>query len=122
MNVTVKSADEIIEVVDAITNFFEVKGDLSEDDIAELHESFVEFIELANSRLTQCDQLLRKGLRGEAIQEAEIEPSVFDLVSALDFEDWDNWKEFVTKSGFAPQPDLLLDVAAEVNEEPTAKT
>ena len=105
---------EVTRVVELINNFFDSNG--ANHDIGFLHSQFVDFIEDTNDRLRRCDSLLRKGLRSEAIQEAELEPSVFDLVAELDTPFWEVWKQEAVDAGFLPQPDLLLDVAADVNE------
>ncbi len=69
-----------------------------------------------NERLRQCGALLRKGLRSEAIQLAEIEPKLLDAVALLDFPERDPWLELANRSGIAPPTSLMLDVAGELNE------
>jgi hypothetical protein len=69
-----------------------------------------------NERLRQCGGLLRKGLRSEAIQLAEIEPKLLDVVALLDFPERDPWMELANRSGIAPPTPLMLDVAADLNE------
>ena len=59
---------------------------------------------------------LRKGLRSEAIQLAEIEPKLLDVVAFLDFPERDPWLELANRSGIAPPMPLMLDVASELNE------
>jgi hypothetical protein len=70
----------------------------------------------ANQRLSQCGALLRKGLRSEAIQLCEIEPNLLDAVAILDFTERPEWIETAKRSGIAPPPPMLLDVAAALNE------
>ena len=81
-------------------------GELAEDELEQLHEEFVSAIEDANCRLGRCDQLLRQGLRVEAIQEAELEPNLFDVVAELDIPHWDNFKQYALDAGFPSPPDL----------------
>lgn len=108
--------DEINAVVEAIDNMFRIEGDMEEDDVEHLHGRFVACIDAVNSRLQKCDTLLRRGLMTEAIQEAEIAPPVLGLVDDLDaLESWDSWSDYVRQFGIPPQPQLLLEIAAELN-------
>ena len=69
-----------------------------------------------NERLRRCGSLLKQGLRSEAIQLAEIEPNLLDLVATLDFPERQHWVDVLTLNGIvAPRP-LMLDVAADLNE------
>ncbi|HEV7283123.1 MAG TPA: hypothetical protein VGN57_23150 [Pirellulaceae bacterium] len=80
-----------------------------------LHERFVECVKAVNSRLKKCDELLRKGLRSEAVQECETAPNLFDLVNEIDVPEWSAWAQYVGELGLPPQPPLLLGVAEELN-------
>ncbi len=70
----------------------------------------------ANERLRQCGKLLRQGLRSEAIQLAEIEPNLLDLVATLDFPERWQWEPIVAQYGIVPPVPLMFDVAADLNE------
>ena len=108
--------EEVRRVADAIRNVFHVQGDLDEDDVEAIHTQLTECVETVNERLRKCDDLLRKGLRGEAIQECEIEPNLFELVTELDIPEWEAWADYVRQFSIPPQPDLLVDVAAALND------
>ncbi|HEV2971294.1 MAG TPA: hypothetical protein VGY55_15065 [Pirellulales bacterium] len=69
-----------------------------------------------NERLRRCGSLLRQGLRSEAIQLAEIEPNLLDLVATLDFPERSQWEQVVAHYGIVPPPPLMFDVAADLNE------
>jgi hypothetical protein len=71
--------------------------------------------EEANQRLRECADLLRKGLRGEAIQRCEVDPNLLDLVAALDFPDRTAWCDWLRQSGHAAPPALSMEAAAELN-------
>ena len=80
-----------------------------------------------NERLHQCGELLRRGLRSEAIQVANIEPNLLDAVALLDFPERAEMAEAARSCGLAPPSPLLLDSAAGLNEayaleEPLAAT
>lgn len=70
----------------------------------------------ANERLRHCGNLLKQGLRSEAIQFAEIEPVLLDVVATLDFPERSQWSESVARFGIVAPAPLMLDVAAELNE------
>ena len=72
--------------------------------------------EEVNERLRRCDGFLRRGLRSEAIQLAEIEPVLLDVVAMLDFPERPQWSALLAQNGIAPVPALALDQAAELNE------
>ena len=115
--VSVKQLDqEIGRVTEAIHKFFAVKGDLDEEDVQTTHDVFVDCITMVNQRLRHCDELLRKGLVAEALQECESEIDLLDLVTALDIPEWDAWADYVRQFGIPPQPLLLIDVAGELND------
>ncbi len=69
-----------------------------------------------NDRLRKCGELLRKGLRSEAIYLADLEPNLLDAVAALDFPEYDQWKQVASRLGILVPPPLQLDVAADLNE------
>ncbi len=72
--------------------------------------------EEVNERLRRCVSFLRRGSRSEAIQLAEIEPVLLDVVAMLDFPDRQQWCDLLAEHGITPGPPLALDLAAELNE------
>lgn len=87
-------------------------ADLLRDAAAE----YAEACEEANARLREVALLLRKGLRGEAIQEAEREPNLLDWVALLDFPELPNWRGLLQNWGMAAPPTLAMETAADLNE------
>ena len=81
-----------------------------------LVEVYGEALREVNARLQRCGELLRQGLRSEAIQLAEIQPRVLDLVAGLDFPEREPMGQFLAERGISAPPALLIDVAAELNE------
>ena len=68
----------------------------------------------ANSRLREAAKLLRNGLRSEAIQISEQEPSLIDFVDELDAVHVD-WKSLLMQWGMELPPDLEVEIAADLN-------
>jgi hypothetical protein len=107
---------DIERLTTAIRDVFLVHQDLSESAVQKLHNELLAYVTEVNARLKQCDELLRRGLRQEALQESEEEPNLLELVTLLDFPEWDAWADYVVQFGLPPQPPMLLDVAAELNQ------
>src|SRR5688572_10134682 len=70
--------------------------------------------EEVNERLRRCGEYLRKGLRSEAIQLAEIEPTLLDCVALLDFSEREQCNHVLSQYGIRQLSPLLLDVAADL--------
>jgi len=111
MTTTSLDIEEIRLIVDLV-----IKSLDSDNGFEILQPRLLQQVEQTNQRLRKCDHLLRKGLRSEAIQEAETEPNLFDLVAELDFPEWNLWQEKLNDAGLPASPELLLEVAAELNE------
>ena len=69
-----------------------------------------------NQRLRQCGELLRKGLRSEAIQLSEIEPDLLDVTGILDFPERLQWEQVVGRYGIMSPPPLMIEAATHLNE------
>ena len=84
-------------------------------------QSYAAACEEVNQRLRQCSNLLRQGLRGEAIQLCELEPNLLDMTAMLDYE-WESqqqcWLSRETAEGLRAwqegrDPELDAPTAAE---------
>ncbi|MFT5523041.1 MAG: hypothetical protein ACI9HK_000985 [Pirellulaceae bacterium] len=69
-----------------------------------------------NGRIRDIGLLLQRGLRSEAIHQAEIEPPLLDVVTILDFLELPQWLDLTTRLGIPRAPALLIDTAAELND------
>ena len=69
----------------------------------------------ANKRLRQVDKLLRDGLRSEAIQSAELEPPLLNLIADLDFPYLEEWQGMLAQWNLQLPPQLDLDAARRLN-------
>lgn len=88
------------------------EGDLLRDVAAE----YAEACQSVNNRLWRAGELLRQGLRSEALQEAERKPALLDLVALLDFPELAAWRQLLQQWGLAQPPALAMEWAAELNE------
>ena len=69
----------------------------------------------ANVRLREVDGLLRRGLRAEAIQVAEREPGLVDVIAELDFPLLEEWQEMLIQWGMQLPPQLQMEIAGRLN-------
>lgn len=84
-----------------------------------IHKMSVEYIAACdeiNARLRSCHDLLRRGLRSQAVQECEVEPKLLDVVATLDFPELQNWINVLAANNLVLPPPLLIETAAELNE------
>lgn len=87
-----------------------------DDELRQLAADYNRACRVVNTRLRRCGDFLRRDLRSEAIQLAESEPRLLDLVALLDFPEREQWEEVASVYDLPRGEPLLLEVAAELNE------
>lgn len=110
-------------VIDQIRAILKSRSAISREMLEPLVDEYSEQVARVNERLQRCEGLLRKGLRSEALQLADLEPRLLDQVALLDFPELEDWEEILRFYGIEVPTSLLLDVAlqlqdAMVNEQP----
>ena len=90
--------------------------DASPGKFAGLNTRLTDAIREVNERLSECDELLSKGHRAEAIRQAETEPNLLMAATALDSLDRDYWDACVAERGLPSPPLLAFEAAADLNE------
>src|SRR5215207_2413173 len=86
------------------------------DELRALATDFADTCKVAEMRLRRCEDYLRRGLRAEAVHQAELEPPVLDIVQALDFPGRQQWDELTSMYGLPVGPRVNLQRAAAVNQ------
>src|SRR3954471_2216372 len=86
------------------------------DEVRDAATAYATLCAEANERLRQCNTLLQRGLRGEAINLAEATPNLLDLVAALDLPDPEGWAEFCQRTDRPVPPPLQIDRASQLND------
>ncbi|HEX4054693.1 MAG TPA: hypothetical protein VHX86_10550 [Tepidisphaeraceae bacterium] len=104
------------EIVDRLVTILSSSKTVGAEEVEECANAYANLCYEANDRLRICDDSLRRGLRSDAIQVAETEPNLLDLVVALDFPELPQWREACTLTNFREAPPLLMEVAAALNE------
>lgn len=77
---------------------------------------YVVLVEEVNARLQRCVDLLRRGMRSEAVHQAEIAPPLLDEAAALDFPQLEAWVAYCAERGLGPVPAVDVDAAVELDE------
>ena len=102
--------------IDNIRSILASAGPTSTESIWAVAVEYADASEAVNERLRRCGELLRDGLRSEAIQQCESEPNLLSLVATLDFPEFPSWTALLQSNGLAPPNALLVEVAADLNE------
>ena len=106
---------EIHELLESVRVTLASSMNPNREELERLHSELDAEIRSANKRLRECDALLAEGHRSEAIQLAEQEPNLLELVSVLDFPELPEWNDFVAELGLTVTPELQIDIATEIN-------
>ena len=104
------------QIVDQVRGIVQSSDQTRNDRMEQLAADYASACGEANQRLGRCQWLLQQGLRSEAIQLAESEPRLLDVVAVLDFRERAEWDELVGIYGLAAAPRLMVEAAGFVNE------
>ncbi len=110
-----KTAADFQQLVDDIESLMASPAGVEAEHVARLHADFEHAVKAINTRLRECDQLLKKGLRNEALERCESEPKLLELFLIVDFPERESWADTVRQCGLTPT-DLLVSVAAELTD------
>lgn len=103
-------------ISDHIRKQLEQPDGLTIDALAPLADEYGRETAQVNARLAECTQLLRKGLRSEAIQRAFMKPNLLDWSASLDFSEFDDWLSILQFYGITVPTLLNRDAAQELQE------
>jgi hypothetical protein len=103
-------------LVDDIRAFLQSSDQTQTDRLRGLATEYAEACQQVNARLRRCEEYLRQNLRGEAIQFAQAEPPLLEIVAVLDFPDRPHWHEVVMAYHLPEAPPLRLESAAALNQ------
>ncbi|MEZ6131443.1 MAG: hypothetical protein R3C59_22440 [Planctomycetaceae bacterium] len=106
---------EIHELLESVRVTLASSMNPVKEELERLHGELDHEIRTANKRLRECDALLADGHRSEAIQLAEQEPNLLEVVSILDFPELAEWNDFVAELGLTVTPELQIDIATDIN-------
>src|SRR3954464_3658995 len=95
-------------LIDNIRGILASGGRMPLDAVSAATADYSAACESVNQRLQKCGELLRAGLRSEAIQRCEVDPNLLTLVTALDFPELTEWNAYLQLQGFLPETPLLM--------------
>lgn len=103
-------------LVDSIRAFLERGEKAPMEELRALADDLAEVGRAADNRLRRCEDYIRRGLLGEAVHLAELEPPLLDVLMILDFPGRDRWDEVTRSSGLALAPAVNQLRAGTVNQ------
>jgi len=104
------------QIVEDIMTILAADVDPTEAAIRDVDTRYADAVNSLNERLVECDKLLHKGFRTEAIQKCEMDPNLLDAMAVMDFPEAPQWGEYVRQFGLPEPPQLRLTIAADLNE------
>lgn len=110
------TTDEIRQLIEEIQQALTTPVDLPEAELIDLAARHDEAVEQVGGRLRNVEELLDKGRREEAIASAEQNPNLNDIVTALDFPEFDAWNDYLLQFEIQAVRELPVDIASELND------
>jgi hypothetical protein len=107
--------DQYARVVEEIRSVLQSGA---ETDWALLNDAAAEYAaacDAVNERLQRCKELLRQGLRSEAVQEAERDPPLLEACAVLDFPELPQWRQMLVSAQMPLPLPLNVELATELN-------
>lgn len=104
------------QLIDEIRSQLEVEDQSLTEELRRLATEYAALCREVNRRLRHCDELLRQGLRSEAVHLAEQTPKLLDLVNLAEFPEREKFVELVSLYGL-PRPESTLSSVAEALNE-----
>lgn len=109
-------------IVDELRIALENEGTLFESGVAptaeflDLVAQYRSFCQDCNRRLRKCEDALKKGLRSEALHQAEQSPNLLDLVATLDFPEREQLGDILSAHQLPRVDALMMDTAEALDE------
>ena len=108
--------NDIVLLVREIQALLASRSEPSEEELVDLASRHEEIVEAVRERLEKVERLLSQGLRSEAIEQAELEPNLNDVLTALDFPELGPWNELLESKEIQPVQVIPVEAAAELND------
>lgn len=107
---------ELESFIREIQTILESPAEPAHEELIDLALRHEQFVSTAHDRLEKVELLLSKGLRSEALELAERDPDLNDVLATLDFPELATWNELLRRSQIQTVPTILLESAAELND------
>ena len=106
---------DLAQSIDRIRDFMASADLLVPDEVREAGVHLERACRSANDRLSQCDALLRQGLRVEAVSLATQEPHLIDYATALNFAEFARWTQVCGTEMISAPPPVRVAQLKELN-------
>lgn len=104
------------QLIDEIRSLLEADELTLSDELQRLAAEYAALCRGVNQRLRKCDDLLKRGLRAEALQIAEQEPKLLDLVNLVEFPLKQDFSDLISLYGLQRPESLSFSVVEALNE------
>lgn len=105
-----------MQLINQIRNAFNSIEGVEPSTTAKLAKQYHTEVQILNERLMSCVDLLRKGLRSEAIQQATLNPDALTLASDLEFPEVEEWIDVLRFLDIVPPARVNRDAVLQINE------
>lgn len=105
-----------MQLINQIRSEFNSLDGVEPNTTAELAKRYHAEVKTLNERLLVCVDLLRKGLRSEAIQQASLNPDALNLASELEFPEVEEWVDVLRFLDIVPPARVNRDAVLQINE------
>lgn len=85
--------------------------------LEDLAEQYAKLCGDINGRLSKCSDYLARGMRSEAIHEAQTQPALLELVRTVQFQEIAKWRSLCQEQQLAVPPQLMNDVVERLRKE-----
>lgn len=107
---------EIVHLVREIQSLLNSRNQPSEEELVDLGNRHEDLVEEVRTRLEKVERLLSQGLRSEAIELAELDPNLNDVLTSLDFPEIGPWNELLESHDIQAVQPIPVEAAAELND------
>jgi hypothetical protein len=85
--------------------------------VEDLADSYANLCVGINVRLMKCAEFIEKGMRSEAVHEAQVAPAVLELVRMVQFQEVAKWRAFCQEQQLPVPPQIYNDIAEKLRKE-----
>jgi hypothetical protein len=97
-----------LEIVEQICSFLASKDPRWNDELTDIAAEYASVCREANDRLRRCTDYLRRGMRSEAVHQADCLPSLSELLPGLLFPEREQWTAACLAAGVPAPPRLQI--------------
>lgn len=85
--------------------------------LEDLADAYANLCVEVNMRLMKCQDFLQKGMRSEAIYEATLSPALLEIVTVIQFQEFNRWRNICQELDISIPPQILVDIVERLTHE-----